>query len=159
MNSVVVDKVFVDKEPVSQIACEGRLATFPVYKGMRVMLTQNRDKEGGFVNGQRAVVVSAKNNTILLRLPDQRMVFSHPITSLNEDGDQIVTYPFTPAYGLTICKAQGATLNKVLLWLDCPIVPAGTAYVGMSRVRRLEDITFLNRVLSSQVKPVCQHAE
>ncbi|KAJ7359003.1 hypothetical protein OS493_019910 [Desmophyllum pertusum] len=95
----------------------------------------------------------------LLAREDQRMVFSYPSTSLNEDGNKIVTYPFTPAYGLTICKAQGATLNKVLLWLDCPIVPAGTAYVGMSRVRRLEDITFLNRVLSSQVKPVCQHAE
>lgn len=66
VNNVVLDKVFSSSNPITNIPCEGRFCDFPVYDGMRVVLTQNRDKEGGFVNGQRAVVVSAMNNTVLL---------------------------------------------------------------------------------------------
>lgn len=73
---------------------------------------------------------------------------------LNDQGQREVRYPFSPGYGVTISKTQGATLQKVLLWLDCPTVPPGIAYVGLSRVRRLEDIRFVTRMMSSQVVPV-----
>lgn len=121
---------------------------------MRVMLTENRDKESGFVNGQRAVVISNRRNTVLLGLPNGDTLFTHPISSLDDDGTRQVAYAFTPGYGVTICKSQGATLSKVFLWLDSPQVPLGTAYVGLSRVRRLDDIRFVTRMIYTQVQPV-----
>ena len=35
----------------------------PIYQGMRVILTQNRDKEFHVVNGQPATVVTMQNHT------------------------------------------------------------------------------------------------
>lgn len=35
------------------------------------------------------------------------------------------------AYSTTICKIQGQTLGKVIIWLDCPFVPVGAAYVAL----------------------------
>lgn len=153
INRVVLNRLFEDAAPISNVPCQGRFCTFPVFAGMRVVITQNRDKDVRFVNGQRAVVEKAQNNTIL-RLQNEKLLFAHPVSSINDQGVHQVTYPFRPGYGLTICKSQGGTLPKVLLWLDSPVVPKGTAYVGLSRVRKLEDIRFVTRMLRAQITPV-----
>lgn len=154
VNSIVLQNLFHDADPITDVPCKGRFHTFPVFSGMRVMLTENRDKESEFVNGQRAVVISNRRNTVLLGLPNGDTLFTHPISSLDDDGTRQVAYAFTPGYGVTICKSQGATLSKVFLWLDSPQVPLGTAYVGLSRVRRLDDIRFVTRMIYTQVQPV-----
>lgn len=61
----------------------------------------------------------------------------HSVTAVLEDGSNRVFYPLVPAYATTICKIQGQTLRKVIIWLDCPYVPRGTAYVALSRLRLL----------------------
>ncbi|KAJ7375880.1 hypothetical protein OS493_038304 [Desmophyllum pertusum] len=54
-----------------------------------------------------------------------------------------------------ITTLLGLSTAGLLLWIDCPVVPVGTAYVGMTRVRKFEDVKFITRVLSQQVKPAC----
>ena len=68
----------------------------------------------------------------------------------NED----YTYPFVPAYALTICKTQGQTLERAILWMDSLHVPAGAAYVALSRVKRMQDLYFMTRTFREQYKPV-----
>ena len=49
-----------------------------------------------------------------------------------------------PAYGLTIHKAQGLTLDQVVIDLDFgTFKPAGAAYVALSRARSLEGVHLL----------------
>ncbi|KAJ7359013.1 hypothetical protein OS493_019920 [Desmophyllum pertusum] len=89
---------------------------------------------------------------------NRQLAFAHPVTKVLKDGSARVVYPFTPGYAVTICKCQGDNLGKVLLWLDCPLVPERTAYVGLSQVKRFNDIIFMTSLLSSQLKPVNIHA-
>lgn len=42
-----------------------------------------------------------------------------------------------------MCKAQGQTLTKALLWFDIDEIPPGTGYVAMSRVQKLVDVYFV----------------
>lgn len=116
----MLDQLFAGVNAITDVPCQGRLHAFQVYPGMRVLITENRDKESGFVNGQQATVVSAENHTVLLRLPNNKILFVHPVSYIDHDGECEVRYPFSPGYGVTISKTQEATLAKVLLWLDCP---------------------------------------
>ena len=125
-----------------------------LFKGMRVIITQNRDKKNGVINGQNAEVVNYKLGTILLKLPNSNIVAIHTVTELREDGSNGVFYPIVPAYATTICKIQGQTLRKVIIWLGSPYVPRGTAYVAMSRLRTLEDLSFMVYGNPEQFLPV-----
>lgn len=60
----------------------------------------------------------------------------------------------TPAYARTISKSQGQNLRHLLAWLDCTLVPAGLAYVALSRVRRKADLSVMQPMLASQLTPV-----
>ena len=86
--------------------------------GMRVLLTQNRDKSHGIVNDQVAMVNQMHNATIFLQLPNSKIVFVHPVTQYDTNGERVTVYPFVPAYALTVCKAQGHTLDYIVLWFD-----------------------------------------
>ena len=47
----------------------------------------------------------------------------------------LTLYPIQAAYATTMCKAQGQTLPKVVLWFDIEHIPPGTAYVALLRVK------------------------
>lgn len=57
-------------------------------------------------------------------------------------------YPFAPAYAQTIIKSQRQSL---IIWLDCELVPAGTAYVGLSRVHTKSAISLLQLISAQQL--------
>ena len=96
------------------------------------------------------------HNATILSLPDGKIVIVsvYPVTQYNDNGERVTIYPFVPAYAMTICKAQGQTLNYVVLWFDVPVLPPGTAHVALSRVRRHNSLSFLTRVFSQQFVPV-----
>ena len=119
---------------------------------MRVMITQNRDKLQNVVNGQMATVELCHNATVILKLPGNRLVPTYPVT-LNSANGEKTTYPFRMGYANTMCKAQGQTLPKGILWFDPDIIPPGTAYVALSRVRKLDDVSFLTPLRTSFFKP------
>ena len=119
------------------------------------MITQNRDKTRNIVNGQIATVETCHNATVVLRLPGQKLVATYPVTVQSESG-QKTCYPFRIGYANTMCKAQGQTLEKAILWFDVDNIPPGTAYVALSRVRRLADVLFLTPLKSRFFRPVVQ---
>ena len=111
------------------------------YKGMQIIITENRDKGCRIVNGQDATLVHSHGKTVVVEFPDKERVFIHPVTHAMDGEGDLTTYAFMPAYARTICKSQGQNLKHLLLWLDCPTVPAGLAYVALSRVHRNTDLS------------------
>ena len=127
-----------------QFNCD--LPELPVYVNMRVMITQNRDKKQNVVNGHLATAQLVRNKTIFLKFPNGKVVNTYLVTYRNPSGIIRTVYPFLPAYALTICKAQGQTLNNAIVWFDVDTVPIATGYVAISRVKKLEDMLFFYNV-------------
>ena len=153
INSVIVNTIFQNKQPLCTAQLDSDSPPMPVYSGMRVVITQNRDKANGVVNGQLATVHTVQNCTIFLKLTNEKIVAIYPVTM--KRGDFSVTlYPIQAAYATTMCKAQGQTLPKVVLWFDIEHIPPGTAYVALSRVKTLNDILFLNKLKPCYFTPV-----
>ena len=103
----------------------------PIHKSTRFIITQNINKEIGFVNGQFVNVVAVRNNTIIAFTQSGAVFNIHPIRKIVDDC-QITVHPCLPVYAMTICKAQGQTVNKVVLWIDTDRTWSGTAHVVFS---------------------------
>lgn len=121
---------------------------------MRIVITENRDIASRIVNGQDATILSNHGNTLLIELPDKKRAFIYPVTHDVEGQGVITSYPCTPAYARTICKSQGQNLKHLVVWLDCPTVPPGLAYVALSRIRKKSDLSILQAMAASQMVPV-----
>ncbi|KAL9976522.1 hypothetical protein ACROYT_G013836 [Oculina patagonica] len=157
INQIVVARQFAGQQPISAIPCDFVLPDaedIPVFRHMEVVITENRDKAASVVNGQDAVVITSHNNTVVLQLPEGDKVFVYPVTRIDGDGERVTRYPFAPSYARTICKSQGQNIKHLTVWLDSHMVPVGTAYVALSRVRRKADISLLQSISASQLQPV-----
>lgn len=150
MNKVAVQRLFSSLIPLAEIQYDCELPPLPCFRGMSVIITQNRDKQIGVVNRQRATVQYVQNQSVFLLLPNGNIALTYPVTSVDNESRRKTSHPIVPAYALTICKAQGQTLENLILWLDCPTVPAGAAYVALSRVKRLVNLNFLVETVPSQ---------
>ena len=139
--------------PLAYVQLDSDTDISPIYKGMRVIITQNRDKPQNVVNGQMASVEICHNATVILKLPGNKLVATYPLTCDSANG-QKTTYPFRIGYANTMCKAQGRTLQKAILWFDKDNIPSGTAYVALSRLRKLSDVVFLTPLITCFFKPV-----
>ena len=126
----------------------------PLYTGMRVLITQNRDKEHGVVNGQPATMMFYVNASVFLKHPKGYICCIYPVTQRDENGKNYTVYPMTPAYASTITKVQGQNMKKIIVWLDCPTVPNGGAYVALSRIRKHDNLLFMKETHPSQYNPV-----
>ena len=153
VNNAVSQQLFMDCVPLAKIQCRENEEPIDIFKNMRVMITENRDKSMGVVNGQVAAIHTVQGHTILLKLQNDKIVYIHPVTS-NIKGKILTYYPIMPAYGLTITKAQGQTLQKVIIWFDTTNTPVGCGYVALSRVRRADDLIPLTPIRPQHVKPV-----
>ena len=159
VNNVVCKNMFPVSTQLGTIQFDNTDQPSPVFKHMRVIITQNRNKPAGVVNGQCAIVKCRQGNTYILALPNGRHVSVYPVTCFNNDAsneeDRLRTcYPFVPGYALTICKCQGQTLESVVVWFDCETLGEGSAYVALSRVKSLQNIRFLTPLKVSHFKPV-----
>ena len=156
INAIVVEQLFAGKQPLSNVPC-GQVAGGPPilpYAGMSIVINENRDKASRIVNGQDATLVSVQGKTLILRFPDDQQAFIYPVTHYVEGEGDFTRYPMTPAYARTISKSQGQNLRHLLVWVDCPLLPAGLAYVALSRVRRKAEISVMQPMLASQLTPV-----
>ena len=115
-------------------------APLKLYKGLRLYLTRNMNKQEDFVNGMQATVVDYDEATQCLEVitKTKKRLPVHLITD-DVDGHGRVTYfPVRLGYACTVQKVQGATLEHVTLWLDC-IGCRAAAYVALSRVEHDKD--------------------
>ena len=99
-----------------------------------------------------------QNQTVLLKLPTENVIAIYLVTSTT-DNIRTTCHPFVPAYASTICKVQGQNLGKIILWLDSPCVPHGSAYVALSRIRQLQDLYFATQTDPEQYKPIEHYAQ
>ena len=155
INNIALVHLLEDQCRLSRIPCASVAKATHIYpvKDMKVLFTENHDKDARIVNGQEATIISAQNNTIIFHLPEGQRVFVYPITQIVDDRP-VTKYPFTPAYAQTKTKSQGQNIRHLIVWLDSKLVPAGTAYVGLSRVCQRGKILFLQPPYSHQFTPV-----
>lgn len=154
INRVVLDRCFADAQPLSDTPLDNTVETFYPYKGMQVMITRNLDKASGVVNGQMATILDNHGHTLILQLRNSKNTFTYPITTLEEDEEYRTLYAMVPSYAMTISKSEGATIDQLVVWMDCPQVPMGLGYVALSRVRCLRDIHFLTPLRPHHFTPV-----
>ena len=154
VNKVVIENILNTSSLLGEIESDCSLGRIPIYKGMRVMITQNRNKQLSIVNGRLAHIVQMQGKTVFLKLANDDIVQVYPTSSYMEDNVLKTVTPIMPAYALTIPKAQEQTLKSCIIWLDNPVIAPGGAYVALSRCKTLDSIRFLTPILPSQITPV-----
>ena len=115
--------------------------------GARVVLRRNLNIEGGWVNGTLAVVTHLHDNCIIIQklanpsqrypIPRFRQKITIPGASYSIMRQQ---FPLQLAYGVTVHRVQGCTVNKAIVCLNEEFFESGQAYVALSRVRNLDDL-------------------
>lgn len=112
----------------------------PLKLGAKVMLLINMDFNKGLINGACGTILGFNEKSINIKF-DNGVTASIPQHKFEYYyNDRVVAervqYPLKLAYGITIHKSQGMTLEKLVV--DCSrIFERGQAYVAMSRVKTL----------------------
>lgn len=115
--------------------------------GTRVMLLINLDFEKCLINGSCGNVMEMDNDYILVK-------FDNGITSEVKRHDfefyknnkliaKRVQFPLRLAYGITIHKSQGMSLDKLVVD-GSKIFEKGQVYVALSRIRTLDGLYLIN---------------
>lgn len=114
--------------------------------GARVMLLTNLDFEKGLINGSCGVVKDICEDYVLVLFDNGKKIKikQHDFEFYNNN--QIIAirrqYPLRLAYGITIHKSQGMSLDNLVV--DCSrIFEKGQAYVAISRIKKLDGL-YLN---------------
>ena len=118
--------------------------------GMRVRLTQNLDKDRGFVNGATGTIHQMLgSNVFVLKTEAGVLLLVHPIWQKGR-----AFMPVTYAYATTIRRAQGATLQLVGIRFDRKLADEGYAYVAASRAKRRADVYLVGTIRRTDWRPV-----
>ena len=115
--------------------------------GARVVLRRNMNIEGGWVNGTLAVVTSLHPSCVVIaKLANP--THKYPVPRFRQRIEicgasySILRrqFPLQLAYGVTVHRVQGCTVQKAIVCLGEKFVASGQAYVALSRVRTLSDL-------------------
>ncbi len=147
----------------------GKLSrTLLLSRDARVMLTFNMSTEEGLVNDSMGTVVDiiwddstddpftslpavvlvevdGYVGSVSMLVNGRNVVSIFPRTATWKNGGNTCSreqFPLILAFAITIHKSQGLTLAKVVLNLAMPDFCQGLTYVGLSRVRRIQDLAF-----------------
>ncbi len=120
VNNVVVKRLFTQAQPLATIQLDNDWEPMPIYKDMRVIITQNVDKSKGIVNGRIGTIHMKSRNTILIKLPNQKIVPIYPrtnVVTINEDGIQRnvnkTVYPIVPGYAINHMQSTRTNIRQV----------------------------------------------
>lgn len=121
----------------------------------------NKNNLPYWINGSTGTVVGLEEDIILVRLlQNNRIVtvrretwqsFSYEYKKETDSVEEketgsFVQFPLQPGYALTIHKAQGKTLDKVIINMSTGAFAHGQLYVALSRTRRLADIHLQRKI-------------
>ena len=116
--------------------------------GARVILRRNMDIDAGWVNGTLAVVTALCQNCVVIQKmsnPSQRIPVPRFRQRIEINGASYSIlrhqFPLQLAYAVTVHGIQGLTVQKAIVCLSSSFFASGLAYVALSRVRRLDDMT------------------
>jgi ATP-dependent DNA helicase PIF1 len=119
--------------------------------GAVCLLTRNLNIEDGLVNGTKVIVVAIRPRAVVVRKPGvdgehfviPRIVFTTPVRLHSSVQMCRRQFPLTLAYGLSVHKSQGLTLDFVGVDLRSDCFTHGQLYVALSRVRSPNDLWVL----------------
>lgn len=140
--------------------------------GATVLLCYNLDVEVGLFNGCKGVITEfidiIPKGMALEKIIDPQKQCVFPMVKFyngelrpilpnkfeQRDGKMLISsftqIPLMLSYAVTIHRAQGLTLNSVLV--NMKFFETGQAYVSLSRVRQLKDLYLTNFIGNSNVK-------
>ena len=115
--------------------------------GAKVMLLINLDFNKGLINGSCGEIIRFNESTITIKFDNGEVadIPKHKFEYYYHDKltAERTQFPLKLAYGITIHKSQGMTLDKLVV--DCSrIFERGQAYVAMSRVKTLDGLYLRN---------------
>jgi len=118
--------------------------TLELKKGAFVMCIANIDPE--IVNGSQGVVLDFdKNDNPIIQFKNtKRTITIHSWKSDNIPGLCINQIPIILAWGITIHKAQGLSLNSAIIDVGNDIFESGQIYVALSRIKTLGGLYLVN---------------
>lgn len=124
--------------------CQAR-EVLDVCIGAQVMLIYNMDIDAGLVNGSRGVIVRYEELRPVVMFMNGLEVICKANTWEMDLGDGIkvlrTQVPLILAYGLTIHKSQGASLDCAEMDLGDSLFAPGQFYTAISRIRSLEGLS------------------
>ena len=126
-------------------------APLEIFKGQRLFLTKNMNKETGFVNGMACVVddYDARSGCLEVITKTGARLAVAAIHERVEGLGRVKYFPVRLGYASTVHRIQGQTLDHATIWLDVVGCKAA-GYVALSRVRK--DCDYL---IAGQVSRKC----
>ena len=111
-------------------------------KGAYVMCIANLDLELGIANGTTGIVVDFTPEKLpIVQFDKHKIVIGKKQwKSENVPGISVFQIPLILAWGITIHKAQGLTLDKAIIDIGKDLFEAGQMYVALSRIKSLEGV-------------------
>lgn len=121
----------------------------------------NKNNPPYWINGSTGIVIQAEYNLIWVKLIESgKMVLVKPETwesyiyEYNKETDEVIEtvngtftqFPIQLGYALTIHKAQGKTLDKVIVDINRGAFAHGQLYVALSRTRKYSDMHIKNKI-------------
>lgn len=116
--------------------------------GLPVVVTQNRCKATGYVNGTTGIIRYYRGHTWFIESAGKMI----PIFPIYDGGDMV--YPLRPGYASTVHKIQGQTLRHVTLVFNKKVLTPGVGYVAVSRVRSIDKLITMFRLSRDHFRPV-----
>lgn len=132
----------------------------------QVMFVRNDYPERRWVNGTIGVLTSLHDGRVGVRLDDGTSHDVEPIewqdiryaldektkTIVEEVAGTFIQFPLMPAWAVTIHKAQGLTLARVLVDLARGAFAEGQVYVALSRCQTMEGLSLRRPVRTAEVR-------
>jgi ATP-dependent exoDNAse (exonuclease V) alpha subunit len=133
--------------------------------GALVIFNKN-NSSGVWINGTSGIVekldtevitvrILANNNIVQVKREewnDYKYVFDKDKDAVVEKiVGRFIQFPLQLGYALTIHKAQGKTLDNVIIDMDTGTFDHGQLYVALSRTRKQSDMHILGRIYKEDV--------